>query len=74
MIAPSRHPDPREPQIRTRFSSEFVMVDTGVPEYSPFLRFFGVNSMSQTATIRSKSSIPPRVFCHSQQGAQGEYL
>jgi hypothetical protein len=60
--------------FRTGFSSQFVMADTGVPEYSPFLRFFDVNCVSQTATIRSKSSIRRVFFCHSQQGAQGEFF
>ena len=50
----------REP-FGTGFSSGIVMVDTGVPESSPFLRFFGINRMLQTATIRSKST-SRRVF------------
>jgi hypothetical protein len=33
-----------------------------VPIRSPFLRFFGINGMSQTATIRSKSTSQTRVF------------
>jgi hypothetical protein len=34
---------PRRGKFGTGFSSGFVMVDTGVPEYSPFLRFFDIN-------------------------------